>query len=90
MEVDVIGRGRVFWERKRGGGMKHSDVSRAVGRESITELSKSLKWVPKGFKQAVKPFLGLGTSPELTDPSVCFLYDNITIRPLFLNKGLNI
>ena len=74
MEVDVIGRGRVFWERKRGAGTKHSDVSRAVGRESITELSKSLKWVPKGFKRAVvKPYLGLGTSPELTDPSVGFL-----------------
>ena len=74
MEVDVIGRGRVFWERKRGAGTKHSDVSRAVGRESITELSKSLKWVPKGFKRAVvKPYLGLGISPELTDPSVGFL-----------------
>ena len=44
VEVDVIGRRWVFWERKRGGGTKHRDVSRAVGRESITELSKSLKW----------------------------------------------
>ena len=73
VEVDVIGRRWVFWERKRGGGTKHRDVSRAVGRVSITELSKSLKWVPKGFKRAVKPYLGLGTSPELTDPSVGFL-----------------
>ena len=66
VEVDVIGRRRVFWERKRGGGTKSRLVSRAVGRESVTDVSNSLKWVPKGFKRAaVKPYLGLGTSPEI-------------------------
>ena len=74
VEVDVIGRRRVFWERKRRGGMKSRVVSQAVGRESVTDVSNSLKWVPKGFKWAVvKPYLGLGTSPELTDPGVGFL-----------------
>ena len=74
VEVDVIGRRRVFWGRKRGGGTKRRDVSRAAGKESITEVSKALKWVPKGFKRAVvKPYMGLGTSPELTNPSVGFL-----------------
>ena len=57
--------------------MKLRDVPRAVGRESATELPKSLIWVPKGFKRAVKPFVGLGSSPELTDPSVGFL------KPIF-------
>ena len=70
---DLVGGRRVFG-RERGGGTKRRDVSRAAGRESITEVSKALKWVPKGFKRAVvKPYMGLGTSPELTDPSVGFL-----------------
>ena len=51
--------------------MKCRGDSRAAEWESITEASKALKWVPKGIKRAVvKPYMGLGTSPELTDPSV--------------------
>ena len=74
VEVDVIGRRRVFWERKKGGGTKCRGDSRAAEWESITEASKALKWVPKGIKRAVgKPYMGLGTSPELTDPSVGLL-----------------
>ena len=70
MEVDVTGRRRVFWERKRRDGTWLSDVPRAAGRERATELPKSLIWVPKGLKRAIKPFVGLGTSPDLIDPSV--------------------
>ena len=40
------------------------------GRVSLNSLSLLNG---KGFKWAVKPYLGLGTSPELTDPSVGFL-----------------
>ena len=73
VEVDVIGRRRVSWERKRRDGTWLRDVPRAAGRESATELPKSLIWVPKGFRRAVKPFVGLGTSPDSTDPSVGLL-----------------
>ena len=73
MEVDATGRKRVSWERKRRDGTWLSDVPRAAGRERATELPKSLIWIPKGFKRAVKPFVGLGTSPYSTDPSVGLL-----------------
>ena len=74
MEVDVIGRRRVFWERKKGGVTKCRGESRAAEWESVIEASKALKWVPKGIKQVVvKPNMGLGTSPVLTDSSVCLL-----------------
>ena len=77
VEVDVTGRRRVSWERKRRNGMWLSDAPRAAGRERATDLSKSLLWVPKGSKRAVKPFVGLGTSPDLTDQSVGLL------KPIF-------
>ena len=39
--------------------------------EGNKEALKALKWVPRGTKQAVvKPVMGLGTSPVLTDTSV--------------------
>ena len=43
VEVAVIGRRRVFWERKKGGGTKCRGESRAAKWESITEASKALK-----------------------------------------------
>ena len=43
VEVDVIGRRRVFWERKKGGGTKCRGESQAAEWESITEASKALK-----------------------------------------------
>ena len=73
VEVDVTGRRRVSWERKRRDGTWLSDVPRAAGRERATELPKSLIWVSKGLKRAVKPFVGLGTSPDSIDPSVGLL-----------------
>ena len=67
VEVDVIGRRRVFWDRKKGGDTKIRGESWAAE----IEVSKALKWVPWGTKQAVvKPNMGLGTSPVLTDTSV--------------------
>ena len=54
-----------------------SDAPRAAGRERATDLSKSLLWVPKGSKRAVKPSVGLGTSPVLIDQSVGLL------KPIF-------
>ena len=51
--------------------MKCRGDSRETEWESITNTSKALKWVPKGIKQAaVKPNLGLGTSPVMSDPSM--------------------
>ena len=77
VDMDVTGRRRVSWERKRRDGTWLSDAPRAAGREKATDLSKSLIWVPKGSKQAVKPFVGLGTSPDLIDPNVGLL------KPIF-------
>ena len=74
VEVDVIGRRRVFWERKKGRVTKCRNESRAAEWESKIEASKALKWVPKGIKQdVVKPNMGLGTSPVLTNTSVGLL-----------------
>ena len=73
VDVDVTGRRRVSWERKRRDGSWLSDAPRAAGRERATDLSKSLLWIPKGSKRAVKPFVGLGTSPDLIDTSVGLL-----------------
>ena len=67
----MIGRRRVFWEIRKGGVSKCRGDSREAEWESITDTSKALKWVPKGIKQAaVKPNLGLGTSPVMSDPSM--------------------
>ncbi|XP_030943370.1 uncharacterized protein LOC115968197 isoform X2 [Quercus lobata] len=67
VEVDVIGRRRVFWDRKKGGDTK----CRGDSQVAEIETSMAFKWVPRRTKQAVvKPFMGLGTSPELTDTSV--------------------
>ena len=63
----MIRRRWVFWDRKKGGDTKIRGESRAAK----IEVSKALKWVPRGTKQAVvKPNMGLGTSPVLTDTSV--------------------
>ena len=77
VDVDVTGRRRVSWERKRRNVTWLSDAPRAAGRERATDLSKSLLWVPKGSKRAVKPYVGLGTSPVLIDQSVGLL------KPIF-------
>ena len=48
-----------------------------------------LKWVPKGVKQdAIKPGLGLGTSPVMTDPLKCPFFPVLS-GPSFLevNEG---
>ena len=67
VEVAVIGRRWVFWDRKKEGDTKCRGESRVA--DIVT--SKAFKWVPRSTKQAVvKPFMGLGTSPELTDTSV--------------------
>ena len=67
----MIGRRRVFWDRKKGGDTKIRGESRALEWECKIEASKALKWVSRGTKQAiVKPTMGLGTSPVLTDTSV--------------------
>ena len=71
VEVDVIGRRRVSWDRRKGGVKKIRGESWAVEWECNKEASKTLKWIPWGTKQAVvKPTMGLGTSPVLTDTSV--------------------
>ena len=71
VEVDVIGRRRVSWDRRKGGVKKIRGESWAVEWECNKEASKALKWIPWGTKQAiVKPTMGLGTSPVLTDTSV--------------------
>ena len=54
-----------------------SDAPRAAGKERASDLSKSLLWVPKGSKRAVKPFVGLGTSPLPIDQNVGLL------KPIF-------
>ena len=54
MEVDVIGRRRVSWDRKKGGDTKIRGESRVVEWECNKEASKALKWVPRGTKQAVR------------------------------------
>ena len=83
VEVDVIGRRRVFWDRKKGGDSKIRGESRAVEWECKIEASKALKWVPRGTKQVVvKPTMGLGTSPMLTDTSVGHL------NPVYLGLSL--
>ena len=63
VEVDVIGRRRVFWDRRKGGDTKIRGESRAAE----IEASKALKWV---LQAVVKPNMALGTSPALTDTSV--------------------
>ena len=71
LEVDVMGRRRVSWDRKKGGDTKISGESRVVEWECKKEASKALKWVSRGTKQAEdKPVMGLGTSPVLTDTRV--------------------
>ena len=67
----MIGRRRVSWDRRKGGVKKIRGESWAVEWECNKEASKTLKWIPWGTKQAVvKPTMGLGTSPVLTDTSV--------------------
>ncbi|XP_050265760.1 uncharacterized protein LOC126709524 isoform X2 [Quercus robur] len=64
VEVDVMGRRRVFWDRKKGGDTKCRGDSRESGRET----SKAFKWIQRNSNQAVvKPFMGLGTSPVTRD-----------------------
>ena len=50
VEVDVIGRRRVFWDRKKGGVTKSRGESWAVEWECKIEASKAIKWVPRGTK----------------------------------------
>ena len=74
VEVDVIGRRRVFWDRKKRGVTKSKGESQAAEWKCKIEASKALEWVPRGTKQAVvKPNMGPGTSPMLTDTSVGLL-----------------
>ncbi|KAL0010666.1 hypothetical protein SO802_005774 [Lithocarpus litseifolius] len=68
VEVDVLGRRRVSWDRKKGGVQKLLGASRAVERDRKKVGPKVCKWVARGTKQAVDwPVLGLGKSPRLTD-----------------------
>ena len=51
--------------------MKIKGDSRAVEWDCNKEASKALLWVPRGTNQAVvKPVMGLGTGPVLTDTGV--------------------
>ena len=66
IEVDVIGRRRVSWVRKKGGVSKIRGKAREVEWECITDASKVLNWAPQGTKQeALRPGLGRGTSPMM-------------------------
>ena len=75
VEVDVKGRRRISWVRKKGGVSKIRGEAREVEWECISDASKALKWVPQGTKQdVVKPVLGLGTSPMMIDSVMGYFY----------------
>ena len=80
----MIGRRRVFWESRKGGVSKCKGDSREAAWERISDTSKDLKWVPKGINQdAIKPNLGLGTSPVMSDPFTCPFYPVLSGPSLF-------
>ena len=87
VEVDVTGRRRVFWVRKKRGDMEIRGDSRVGEWECNKEASKTLKWAPRGTIQAgIKPAMGLGTSPMLTEAGVG-LFHSIFSGPSLFEVG---
>ena len=71
----------------KGGVSKGRNDSRVAAWDCVSASSKSLKWVPKGVKQdAIKPGLGLGTSPMMTDPLKCPFFP-VSSGPSLLEVG---
>ncbi|KAK9992895.1 hypothetical protein SO802_022598 [Lithocarpus litseifolius] len=71
VEVDVRGRRRVSWDRKKRGVQELVWASQAVERDRIKVGPKVCKWVAREIKQAeVKPVMGPCTSPRSTDTLV--------------------
>ena len=83
----MIGRRRVSWVRKKEEDMKIKGDSRAVGWDCKKDTSKSLLWVSRGTNQTVvKPVIGLGTRPVLTDTGVGH-FDSVFSGPSTFEVG---